>query len=222
MRVYPYLSCNDHLDRGFFQDIFNYYFLEILLSDLELVFLEFKHFYKTHRTILFSFYLLILYSLFLNPSVMLSTFCTFPITSVTKENNRSFKLTSNTTATNTVISPNSLVWKFCVKAQFPWNVIHYARNHPEIGAFTQNFHTRKLGEITVFFAVYIVTSNRFGLQCTVKYNKYLSVNNLFACKLTSENNIKEYLVSYFYKQCFFKGSFYKRTCTLCRSSYIFD
>ena len=38
---------------------FFYYFLEILLNDLELVFLEFNHFYKTQRTNLFSFYLLI-------------------------------------------------------------------------------------------------------------------------------------------------------------------
>ena len=34
-----------------------YYFLEILLNDL--VFMEFKHFYKTHKTSLFSFYLFI-------------------------------------------------------------------------------------------------------------------------------------------------------------------
>ena len=40
------------------------------------------------------------------------------------------------TAKNTTISPNFLVWKFCGKAQFP-----------------QNFHTWKLGEISVFFAV---------------------------------------------------------------------
>ena len=37
---------------------------------------------------------------------------------------------------HTVISPGFLVFKFCGKAQFP-----------------QNFHTRKSGEITVFFAV---------------------------------------------------------------------
>ena len=40
-------------------------------------------------------------------------------------------------AKNTVISPNFLVWKFYGKAQFP-----------------QNFHTRKSGEIVVFFAVF--------------------------------------------------------------------
>ena len=32
-----------------------YFFLEILLNDLGLVFLEFKHFNKTYRTSLFSF-----------------------------------------------------------------------------------------------------------------------------------------------------------------------
>ena len=51
-------------------------------------------------------------------------------------------MTSNptkVTAKNTVISPNSLVWKFCGKAQFL--------------CLSQNFHTRKLGDIMVFYAV---------------------------------------------------------------------
>ena len=44
---------------------------------------------------------------------------------------------------NTIISPNFLVWKFCGKGQF------VERNC----SFPQNFHTGKLGEITVFFTV---------------------------------------------------------------------
>ena len=78
-----------------FQYIFHYYFLEILLSDLELVFMEFKRFYKTSKTILFSFYLFILYSLFCSHFATLCTFCTFSITSVTKEKTTSFNLISN-------------------------------------------------------------------------------------------------------------------------------
>ena len=39
------------------------------------------------------------------------------------------------------------MWKFCGKAQFP----HSFGNC----VFPQNVHTRKLGEITVFFAVYV-------------------------------------------------------------------
>ena len=94
-----------------------YYFLEILFNDLELVFLELKHFYKTYRTRLFYFYLFIFYSflviilfiyalhllvlfplpvntqyesvLFLlvvsHCILMLSTFCTFRITSSKKK-----------------------------------------------------------------------------------------------------------------------------------------
>ena len=58
---------------GFSKKSFFYHcyvcFLEILLNDLERVFLEFKHIYKTHRTSLFSFNLLIFYSLFCNHSV---------------------------------------------------------------------------------------------------------------------------------------------------------
>ena len=64
----PYWSCNDHCDRWLFQKIFfifDIYFLEILLKDLELVFLEFKHIYKTQRA-KFSFCLFIFYSLYKN------------------------------------------------------------------------------------------------------------------------------------------------------------
>ena len=45
------------------------------------------------------------------------------------------------TAKNTVISPDFLVWKLCGNCTFP-----------------QNFHTRKSGEITVFFAVIALLS----------------------------------------------------------------
>ena len=54
-------------------------------------------------------------------------------------------------AKNTVVSCNFLVWKFCGKAQFPHSFVRpkLCRNC----AFPQNFHTRKLGETAVFFAV---------------------------------------------------------------------
>ena len=42
-------------------------------------------------------------------------------------------VTGTITAKNTVYSPNFLVWNFCGNCAFP-----------------QNFHTRKLREITVF------------------------------------------------------------------------
>ena len=68
---HPYLSCDDHCDsdfskKSFFFYQYNFYFLEILLNDLELVFLEFKYIYKTQRSSLFSFYLFIFYLLFHN------------------------------------------------------------------------------------------------------------------------------------------------------------
>ena len=59
---HPCLSCSDYCDQY-------YYFPEIILNDLELAFLEYSHFYKTHRISLFSFYLFIFYSLFSNYSV---------------------------------------------------------------------------------------------------------------------------------------------------------
>ena len=52
---------------------------------------------------------------------------------------------------HTVISPGFLVFKFCGKAQFP-----------------QNFHTRKSGEITVFFAVDIWLMSFHWLSCLIK------------------------------------------------------
>ena len=56
------------------------------------------------------------------------------------------------TAKNSAISPNSLVWKFCGKALFPYSSRRFARNYAKT-AFPQSFHTKKLGEITVFFTV---------------------------------------------------------------------
>ena len=53
------------------------------------------------------------------------------------------------TVKNTVILPNFLVWIFCGKAQFRANRLKLCGNC----AFPQNFHTRKLDEELVFFAV---------------------------------------------------------------------
>ena len=60
------------------------------------------------------------------------------------------QLEKSLTAKNPVISPNFLVWKISGKVQFP--------HHPKLCgncAFPQNFHIRKLGEITVFYAVFL-------------------------------------------------------------------
>ena len=50
---------------------------------------------------------------------------------------------------NTEISPSFLVWKFCGNAQLLRRFGRFAKNC----AFLQNFYIRKLGEITVFYAV---------------------------------------------------------------------
>ena len=57
------------------------------------------------------------------------------------------------TAKNTVISPNFLVWKFCGKVQFSHSLRANCAKLCGNCAFRQNFYIRKLGEITVFFAV---------------------------------------------------------------------
>ena len=65
------------------------------------------------------------------------------------------------TTQNTVISPNSLVWKF---TQFRAIRSKLCR----ICAFPQNFQTRKVGKITVFCAVLIYNKMKH-IQDTVKY-----------------------------------------------------
>ena len=46
------------------------------------------------------------------------------------------------------------MWKFCGNGQFPqfWTILAFPQNC----AFPQNFHTRKLGENSVFYAVLII------------------------------------------------------------------
>ena len=51
-----------------------------------------------------------------------------------------------------------MVWKFCGKAQFPHSFGQFTRNYAET-AFPQNFHTMKLGEITLFYAVLFIMEN---------------------------------------------------------------
>ena len=57
------------------------------------------------------------------------------------------------TAQNTDISPDLLVWKFCGKTIS----VEFRSIFPKLCgncAFPQNFHTRKLGAILVFYAVH--------------------------------------------------------------------
>ena len=117
---------------GFSRISFLLLFPKKFLSNLEL-FLEFKHFYKTHRTSLFSFYLFIYFLLLSNHSgyVCSPLFYFFPSQSVQKRN---------------------------LKALI-WPPVHFV----------------------------------------AKFNKYLNIKNLFACKILSENNNKQWTVSYCYK-----------------------
>ena len=51
------------------------------------------------------------------------------------------------------LSPYFLVWKFCGKAQFLKSFGRITRNSKENVPFPQNFHTKKFGEVSVFYAV---------------------------------------------------------------------
>ena len=89
------------------------------------------------------------------------------------------------TAKNTVISPNFLVWKFYGKAKFRI-VLPYL---PKLGgncAFSQNFHTTKLGKITVFFTVtgvFTTLSNTWLRFFEKIANKYKLLTFLQKCSI---------------------------------------
>ena len=48
-----------------------------------------------------------------------------------KHENKSTLLPTSSTAKNTLIPPNFLVWKFCGKAQFPQSFGQFTQNHAE-------------------------------------------------------------------------------------------
>ena len=52
-----------------------------------------------------------------------------------------------------MISPNSMVRKFCGMAQFLHSFGQIAQNYAETVHFPQNFQTMKLDEITMFLAL---------------------------------------------------------------------
>ena len=89
------------------------------------------------------------------------------------------------TAKNTVISPNFLVWKFYGKAKFRI-VLPYL---PKLGgncAFSQNFHTTKLGKIAVFFTVtgvFTTLSNTWLRFFEKIANKYKLLTFLQKCSI---------------------------------------
>ena len=60
--------------------------------------------------------------------------------------------------------------KFCGKAQFPRSFGKFARNSAETEPFQQNLHTRKSGEITVFYAVLVPYYPRKECRAFIKDN----------------------------------------------------
>ena len=90
-----------------------------------------------------------------------------------------------TTAKNTVILSNFLVWEFCGKA-----------NHPKLCgncAFEQNFHTKKLGEITLFFVVY--SSICFPLRRVTKKIEFVLYFSKWIVSLLGTNHSQTWLIS---------------------------
>ena len=79
-----------------------------------------------------------------------------------------FSVTQFSTAYNTEISHNFLLWKFYGKAQFPHRPKLYGNC-----AFPQSFHTRILGEVSLFYLVfaplYLVTLWSYYVDQQWKY-----------------------------------------------------
>ena len=73
-----------------------------------------------------------------------------------------------------------MVWKFCGKA--PHSFARFTRNFAET-AIPQNFHTRKLDEITVFYAVKSETLRMF-LRNLLITNSGLELDTLIAARLS--------------------------------------
>ena len=63
-------------------------------------------------------------------------------------------------ASNNLVSPSLLLWKFCGNSQFPQSFGRFVQNC----AFSQSFHTRKLGEILVILAFLSASSREQKLD----------------------------------------------------------
>ena len=77
------------------------------------------------------------------------------------------------------------------------------------GGFSKKFYFLKKFHIVLFASLVVQKRKPKALirppvhHFVMKFNKSLNMNNLFFCIITSENNNKQYLVSYFYKQVAF-------------------
>ena len=101
------------------------------------------------------------------------------------------------TAKNTAISPNFLVWKFCGNTQFPHSFgriafqQNFRANCPKLCGncpFPQNFHTRKLGGITVFFEEHTKKQN-FIADSPSSFKMRFSVKHLWTTPSVKYNTI---------------------------------
>ena len=76
-------------------------------------------------------------------------------------------MTKHYIAKSSVISFNSLVWKFCGNAQFLHSFGRFAQNYAQTVPF-KNFLPRKLNEITVFYAVLLFEDESILKILTIK------------------------------------------------------
>ena len=105
------------------------------------------------------------------------------------------------TVKNTVISPNFLVWKFFWKTEF------HRPKLCENYAFQQNFHTRKLGQITVFFIV-LMNIHLTGCDLTKTFNFQNYYFPEYHLMYHTGEESKSSIFKFFYKKYFWSTTSY--------------
>ena len=103
----------------------------------------------------------------------------------------------------------------CINAFYLFILFHYVQTHwMKLFCFCSLFCNRSMLMLSTFCNFCITSGTKektksFNLTSSnlVMKFKYLNMKNLFACIITSENNIKQYLVSYFYKHGAFLSVF---------------
>ena len=80
-----------------------------------------------------------------------------------------------------------ILWKGCGKAQFP----HSFRRIAKFLSFPQNFHTRKLGEITVLFAMWGFINQKHGKKIILRKFQIENFATLWFSALSVEVNVRK-------------------------------
>ena len=88
-------------------------------------------------------------------------------------------------APNTVVSPNFLVWKFSRKVQFLNSFGRFTQNYVETATFCKISTPKKIGEITVFYAVVVLLKITIFIPLRHIYHPVKHLWRMFFQKLST-------------------------------------